>query len=84
MTVYGQESNRTTWRMARMNMAIRGIEAKLGQKHADSFHDDQHPDLKADFVLANPPFNIKKWGGERLVDDVAQSRPEMFVFDEMD
>ena len=70
VTVYGQESNRTTWRMARMNMAIRGIEAKLGQKHADSFHDDQHPDLKADFVLANPPFNIKKWGGERLVDDV--------------
>jgi len=70
VTVYGQESNRTTWRMARMNMAIRGIEAKLGTKHADSFHDNQHPDLKADFVLANPPFNIKEWGGERLVDDV--------------
>jgi len=70
VTVYGQESNRTTWRMARMNMAIRGIEAKLGAKHADSFHEDQHPDLRADFVLANPPFNISQWGGERLSDDV--------------
>ena len=70
VTVYGQESNRTTWRMARMNMAIRGIEAKLGRKHADSFHEDQHPDLRADYVLANPPFNISKWGGERLADDV--------------
>jgi type I restriction enzyme M protein len=70
VTVYGQESNRTTWRMARMNMAIRGIEAKLGSKHADSFHEDLHPDLRADYVLANPPFNISKWGGDRLVDDV--------------
>ena len=70
VTVYGQESNRTTWRMARMNMAIRGIEAKLGRKHADSFHEDLHPDLRADYVLANPPFNISQWGGERLVDDV--------------
>ncbi len=64
VTVYGQESNRSTWRMARMNMASRGIEAKLGRKHADSFHEDQHPDLRADYVLANPPFNISKWGGE--------------------
>lgn len=70
ITVYGQESNRTTWRMARMNLAIRGIEANLGAKHADSFHEDLHPDLRADFVLANPPFNISQWGGERLENDV--------------
>jgi type I restriction enzyme M protein len=70
MTVYGQESNRTTWRMAQMNLAIRGIETNLGSKHADSFHENLHPDLRADFVLANPPFNISEWGGERLEDDV--------------
>ncbi len=70
VTVYGQESNRTTWRMARMNMAIRGIEAKLGERHADSFHSDLHPDLRADYVLANPPFNISAWGGDRLAEDV--------------
>lgn len=70
ITVYGQESNRTTWRMARMNLAIRGIEANLGPKHGDTFHEDLHPDLKADFILANPPFNISKWGGERLENDV--------------
>lgn len=70
ITVYGQESNRTTWRMARMNLAIRGIEANLGKQHADSFHKDLHPDLRADFVLANPPFNISKWGGELLENDV--------------
>ena len=70
ITVYGQESNRTTWRMARMNLAIRGIEANLGRKHADSFHEDLHPDLRADFIMANPPFNISKWGGERLENDV--------------
>lgn len=70
VTVYGQESNRTTWRMARMNMAIRGIEAKLGKQHADTFHRDVHPDLRADFVMANPPFNISNWGGERLTEDV--------------
>lgn len=70
ITVYGQESNRTTWRMAQMNLAIRGIEAKLGKKHGDSFHEDLHPDLRADFILANPPFNISKWGGERLASDV--------------
>ncbi len=62
--------NHTTWRMARMNLAIRGIEAKLGNKHADSFHEDMHPDLRADYILANPPFNISEWGGERLRDDV--------------
>ena len=70
ITVYGQESNRTTWRMAQMNLAIRGIETNLGTKHANSFHDDLHPDLRADFVLANPPFNISEWGGERLENDV--------------
>lgn len=70
ITVYGQEQNHTTWRMARMNLAIRGIEAKLGEKHADSFHADLHPDLRADFILANPPFNISEWGGERRQDDV--------------
>jgi type I restriction enzyme M protein len=70
VTIYGQESNYTTWRMARMNLAIRGIEANLGRKHADSFHDDQHPDLRADFILANPPFNVSDWGGERLDNDV--------------
>ncbi len=70
VSIYGQESNPTTWRMARMNMAIRGIEAKLGAQHADSFHRDLHPDLRADFILANPPFNISDWGGDRLVEDV--------------
>ena len=70
ITVYGQESNSTTWRMARMNLAIRGIEANLGAQHADSFHKDLHPDLRADFILANPPFNISQWGGERLENDV--------------
>ena len=70
LTVYGQESNRTTWRMAAMNLAIRGIEANLGKKHADTFHEDLHPDLRADFILANPPFNISQWGGERLENDV--------------
>jgi len=70
VTIYGQESNRTTWKLARMNMAIRGIDAKLGQKHADSFHEDLHPDLRADYVMFNPPFNISAWGGERLREDV--------------
>jgi type I restriction enzyme M protein len=69
-SVYGQESNYTTWRMARMNLAIRGIEANLGKKHADTFHEDLHPDLRADFILANPPFNISDWGGERRESDV--------------
>ena len=69
LAIYGQESNPTTWRLARMNLAIRGIEANLGPEPADSFHRDLHPDLKADFVLANPPFNMSDWGGERLRDD---------------
>ena len=67
ISIYGQESNYTTWRLARMNLAIRGIGGQIA--HGDSFHDDRHPDLKADFILANPPFNVSDWGGERLVDD---------------
>ncbi|HEC37769.1 MAG TPA: SAM-dependent DNA methyltransferase [bacterium] len=70
ISIYGQESNPTTWKLAKMNLAIRGIEANLGPKHADSFHNDLHPSVKADFILANPPFNISDWGGDRLKDDV--------------
>lgn len=70
ISIYGQESNPTTWRLCKMNLAIRGIEGNLGSEHADSFHNDLHKDLKADFVLANPPFNDSDWGGERLRDDV--------------
>lgn len=66
ISVYGQERNLTTWRLAKMNLAIHGIDANLGEEPADSFHEDQHPELKADVVLANPPFNISNWGGERL------------------
>jgi len=69
ISVYGQESNPNTWRLARMNLAIRGIEGDLGEEPADSFHHDLHPDLKADFILANPPFNMSDWGGERLRED---------------
>jgi len=61
ISVYGQESNPTTWRLAAMNMAIRGIDFNFGQKPADTFLDDQHPDLRADYVMANPPFNIREW-----------------------
>lgn len=70
IAIYGQESNATTWRLAKMNLAIRGIEADLGKEPADSFHKDQHKDLKADFILANPPFNMSDWGGDRLREDV--------------
>jgi len=70
VSVYGQESNETTWRLAKMNLAIRGIEVNLGPEHADSFHRDLHKDLKADYILANPPFNDSDWGGDRLSDDV--------------
>ena len=70
ISVYGQESNETTWKLARMNLAIRGIEANLGAEHADTFHRDQHPELKADYILANPPFNDSDWGQDRLTDDV--------------
>ena len=67
ISIYGQESNYTTWRMARMNLAIRGIDGRI--EHGDSFHNDRHPDLRADYILANPPFNVSDWGGERLRDD---------------
>jgi type I restriction enzyme M protein len=70
ISVYGQESNPTTWKLAAMNMAIRGIDFNFGKKNADSFLDDQHPDLRADFVMANPPFNMKEWWHEKLADDV--------------
>jgi type I restriction enzyme M protein len=69
ISVYGQESNATTWRLAKMNLAIRRIESNLGAEPADSFHRDLHKDLRADYILANPPFNISDWGGERLRDD---------------
>lgn len=67
ISIYGQESNYTTWRLAKMNLAIRGIDGQIA--HGDSFHNDRHPDLKADFILANPPFNVSDWGGERLRED---------------
>ena len=70
ISVYGQESNPTTWRLAKMNLAIRGIDGNLGQKNADSFHRDLHKDLKADYVIANPPFNMREWDGESLREDV--------------
>ena len=67
ISIYGKESNYTTWRLAKMNLAIRGIDAQIG--HGDTFHNDAHPDLKADYVLANPPFNDSDWRGELLKDD---------------
>ncbi|HWG89982.1 MAG TPA: class I SAM-dependent DNA methyltransferase [Candidatus Thermoplasmatota archaeon] len=70
ISVYGQESNPTTWRLAKMNLAIRGIEAHLGETFADSFTNDQHKDLRADYILANPPFNISDWKGDLLREDV--------------
>ena len=70
ISIFGQESNPTTWRLAHMNLAIRGIEANLGEQPADSFVRDLHPDLKADYILANPPFNVSDWSGHLLRDDV--------------
>ena len=67
ISIYGQESNYTTWRLAKMNLAIRGIDAQIA--HGDTFHNDRHPDLKADYVLANPPFNDSDWRGELLKED---------------
>jgi type I restriction enzyme M protein len=69
ISVYGQESNHTTWRLAKMNLAIRGIDSNLGKEHADTFHRDLHPDLKSDYVIANPPFNDSDWRGELLRED---------------
>ncbi|MEO8059979.1 MAG: class I SAM-dependent DNA methyltransferase [Burkholderiales bacterium] len=70
LSIFGQESNPTTWRLAHMNLAIRGIEANLGAQPADSFLRNLHPDLKADYILANPPFNISDWSGKLLAEDV--------------
>jgi type I restriction enzyme M protein len=67
ISIYGQELNYTTWRLAKMNLALRGIDGQIAQ--GDSFHNDRFPDLKADYILANPPFNMKSWGGERLRED---------------
>lgn len=70
LSVYGQDSNPTTWKMAQMNLAIRGIEANLGEYNADTFFNDCHPTLRADFIMANPPFNLSDWGADKLKDDV--------------
>lgn len=70
ISIFGQESNPTTWKLAKMNLAIRQIEANLGPQAADTFHNDLHSGLKFDYILANPPFNISDWGGERLRSDV--------------
>lgn len=70
ISIYGQEYVRTTYKLAKMNLAIRGISADLGEMEADTFHNDQHKDLKADYIMANPPFNQKKWRAEdELIDD---------------
>lgn len=70
ISVYGQEAQSDTWKMAKMNMAIRGIDANFGPYHADTFSNDLHKTLRADFILANPPFNYHPWGQEGLTDDV--------------
>ncbi|MEI7605935.1 MAG: class I SAM-dependent DNA methyltransferase [Rhodospirillaceae bacterium] len=70
IAIYGQESNYTTWRLAKMNLAVRGIDADIRWNNEGSFHKDELKDLRADFILANPPFNISDWGGERLREDV--------------
>lgn len=70
LSVYGQDSNPTTWKMAQMNLAIRGIEVNLGTYNADTFFEDCHPTLRADYIMANPPFNLSDWGADKLQDDV--------------
>ena len=70
IAIYGQDSNPTTWKMAQMNLAIRGIEPDLGTYAADTFLDDRHPTMRADFIMANPPFNLSDWGADKLKDDV--------------
>ena len=70
ISVYGQESNADTWKMAKMNMAIRGIDADFGSYQADTFFNDLHANLRADFIMANPPFNLSNWGQDKLKDDV--------------
>ena len=73
IAIYGQESNYTTWRLAKMNLAVRGIDADIRWNNEGSFHKDELPDLKADFILANPPFNVSDWGGDRLREDARWS-----------
>ena len=70
ISIYGQDSNPTTWKLAQMNLAIRGIEPDLGKYAADTFLDDQHPTMRANYIMANPPFNLSNWGAEQLKDDV--------------
>lgn len=70
LSIYGQESNANTWKLAQMNLAIHGLEGDLGQGAADTFFEDQHQSMRADYILANPPFNMKEWGGDKLVEDV--------------
>ena len=70
LSVFGQDSNPTTWKLAQMNLAIRGIEANLGEYNADTFFNDCHPTLRADYIMANPPFNLSDWGADKLKDDV--------------
>jgi type I restriction enzyme M protein len=69
LSVYGLESNPTTWRLAAMNMAIRGIDFNFGNEPANSFANDRHPDLRADYVMANPPFNMSEWWDAKLDGD---------------
>ena len=69
ISVYGQDSNPTTWKLAQMNLAIRGIDADLGKFNADTFFNDCHPTMRADFIMANPPFNLSDWGADKLTDD---------------
>lgn len=69
ISVYGQESNPTTWKMAKMNLAIRGIDCNLGEIPEDTFMNDQHPTMRADYVMANPPFNLTPWGADKLKED---------------
>jgi type I restriction enzyme M protein len=70
LSIYGQELNATTWKLCKMNLAIRGLDGNLGPYHADTFHNDLHKTLKADYILANPPFNVSDWGGDKLTEDV--------------
>ena len=69
ISVYGQDSNPTTWKLAQMNLAIRGIDADLGKYNADTFFNDCHPTMRADYIMANPPFNLSDWGADKLTDD---------------
>lgn len=69
LSIYGQESNANTWKLAQMNLAIHGLEGDLGHGAADTFFNDQHESMRADYILANPPFNLKDWGGDKLLED---------------